>query len=149
MQYSPNLQISSRIIAKTVKSSYPNRLNPSTPNVGTSTHLNAGTPSALLLSTKLLHSPTTRPHSASARPAYFALFPLSMPPFPNLGSLAPTSRLMPGTFAEIHAWAGAGRRGGHSLRSEVEVERPRVCLWCGSLVGFSKCWDHSRENLKE
>ena len=69
---------------------YPNLLNPSTPSVGTSTHFNPGTPSPRLLSTKLLHSPTTSAHSASALPAYFALASLTFPPssFGSLGAIS-------------------------------------------------------------
>jgi len=85
------------------KSNHQNLLNPSTPSIGTSTHFNPGTPSALRLSTKLLHSPTTSAHSANARPAYLALVIFSIPPFPSLGSLAAISRLVPGTLALSHA----------------------------------------------
>jgi len=50
--------------------------------------------------------------------------------------------LTPGTVALSQACAGAGRRGGQSRRSERESEVEE------SLEGFSKCCDHSRENLK-
>jgi hypothetical protein len=77
---------------------------PSTPNVGTSMLFRPGTPSCLLLSTKLLHSLTTSVHSASARPAYF------VSPPPDL--FGRTSVAVPGTVPTRNACVGAGRRGG-------------------------------------
>lgn len=85
-------------------------LKPSTPNVGTSINFKPGTPSAFLLSTKLLHSLTTSAHSERARPAYFASVPT--------GCLASTSVAVPGTLTTTKACTGAGRRGG---------DRRRVC----------------------
>lgn len=75
----PSSQLFHRMLATAITASvsgasYPPLFNPipSTPKFGTSTSLSPKTPSSLLRSTKLLHSLTTRLHSASALPEYTA-----------------------------------------------------------------------------
>jgi len=100
---------------RSFKLPHPYFLNPSTPRVGTSINFNVGTPSARLLSTKLLHSITNNVHSASDLPEYLA-FPACTPG----GFILGTSSAVPGTWPISHVCAGAGRRGEESFLSLVK-----------------------------
>jgi len=124
---------------------HPTFRKPSTPRVGTSTHLKVGTPSDLRLSIKLLHSATINPHSAKARPAYLdlairsCLFVwLSMAASGSFGSRGKISRLIPGTRAPSHAWAAAGNLGGDKRLSGPTLD-PDLPLVPG-MFPFGECW---------
>jgi hypothetical protein len=122
-------------------------------------YFNPGTPSALRLSTKLLHSLTTNIHSANALPAYLACAAAT----PS-GLVAKTSLAVPGMLSTRKACVGAGRRGGGSrgVRGGEEVAEPGLWLGGGNfeICSWDRCvWPgpnacvgggvHSRENLKE
>jgi hypothetical protein len=107
-QYAKLDRVQYTTLAPLIESNQPSFLNPSTPRLGTSSNFSVGTPSALLLSIKLLHSITTSDHSASALPAYLASV--------SVGLVGVTSLAVAGIWPTSQVCAGAGRRGGESLR---------------------------------